>query len=68
MGKLYICSLCKDECESVWTDRKAEEEAINNFGANPKTNPKFYEQICDDCYRKIMKWVEKQNIPINRAN
>ena len=68
LGKLYICALCGDECEEGRTDEEAYQEAVLNFGPDPKDNSEFYDKVCNNCYRKIMDWVGKQDNPSKRTN
>ena len=58
MGRTYICSNCKMEFESGWSEEEAINEMQKNFGNIPEKNRVV---VCDDCHRELMEWAIRIN-------
>lgn len=51
----YMCAHCKKIFTKGWSDEEAEQEKIDNGFDNTECDI-----VCDDCYNKIIAWVEKE--------
>jgi DNA-directed RNA polymerase subunit RPC12/RpoP len=59
-AKSYTCANCKETFHTGWSDAKAEKEYAEHFGYLPKAIRENRETLCDDCYRKFMKWMRAE--------
>jgi len=62
-GDLYTCDTCKGEFRTDWPEARAEAEYQGHFGGLRKEIREKRVTVCDDCYRRFMKWMRKQPLP-----
>lgn len=56
MPKSYICAHCNIKYNRTSSDKECHEEYKKNF-PELKGIPEKIDIICDDCYKKIMPWI-----------
>ncbi len=54
----YECALCHGTFEKDWTDEEALAEYEATFTEEERQDVR--EVVCDDCYKKIMKWANER--------
>lgn len=59
-GKRYTCANCKETFLSGWSEAAAEKEYAEHFGHLPKAVREDRTELCEDCYRKFMKWMRQE--------
>jgi hypothetical protein len=52
MMESFICYVCKEQFDKVWSEQKAEDEYKHNF---PGAKVDEREVVCDVCYHKLIK-------------
>ena len=57
-GREYKCAACEGIFYAEWTEEEAVAEAKDIFGVAVMDDA---EQVCDDCYKKIMAFRERVN-------
>lgn len=50
MNKTYICAICEEQFETVWSEEDAQAEKIAFWGDIPDDE---CDVVCDDCFQKI---------------
>ena len=55
----FTCALCHGTFEEGWTDEEALAEYNAAFTEEERAEPR--EIVCDDCYKKIMKWADRRH-------
>lgn len=59
MSKVYRCDACGGTFTSEWPDADAEREAEQVFGVDGAATHPGMAEVCDDCYREIMSWLDE---------
>ena len=54
----YTCAACNETFLKSWADEEALKEFKDHFGHAPAPDDPV---VCDDCYRKIMRFNEGEN-------
>jgi hypothetical protein len=57
----YTCALCGKEFESTWSDEEDRDEKERLWSDIPENEPDFFAVVCDDCYRIVMRWIQKKS-------
>lgn len=55
----YTCAHCGGTFRHGWSDDEAKAEARDVFGVDPDED-RTMAIICDDCYRELRTWMDKQ--------
>jgi hypothetical protein len=54
--KSRVCEEC-GKTYVMMDEEKSRQEAIIQFGVDPKTDPDYYSELCSDCYVDFMQYL-----------